>query len=188
MYGGLLVLKIIQNKKMRKNRTCKKGQFKIQQMSFMLLAVVLFFILVALFWLSIKSAGLKKEATSLEQEKAFTIAQFLAGSAEFSCSAEMGSYCIDTDKLIVLANKTDYKEFWPVSYVKARKVLLDEKEKICNKANYPDCNSFNVYNNNKIQSNSSIGSFIALCRHDKIDESYGWKCELGKLIIGYGVK
>jgi len=163
----------------------KRSQFKIQQMSFMLLAVVLFFILVALFWLSIQYRNLKKTATQIEEEKSFMISQFLTDSSEFNCADE--SYCVDTDKLIILANKTIYSEFWPVSYIKVRRIG-DEKDVVCNKANYPDCNVYNVYDNKKISSESSIGNFIALCRYEKIEGFTNRICELGKIIIGYDIK
>ena len=166
-------------------RAKNKAQFKIQQMSFMLLAVFLFFILVALFWLSIQYRNLHKQATSLEEEKAFMLAEFLSDSAEFNCGSQ--SYCIDTDKLIVLMNKTVYREFWPVAYIKVREISNITQDKICNKANYPNCNVYNVYDK-KITSKSSSSSFVALCRYEKIEGFPARICELGRLIIGYEVK
>lgn len=164
-----------------------KAQFKIQQMSFMLLAVFLFFILVALFWLSVQYRNLYKQATQLEESKSIEIAAFLSGITEFSCSSNIGT-CIDTDKIIVFGNRKAYSEFWPVSYIKIRKIGEGTKEIICNKANYPDCNVFDVYENPKVTSKSSIDSFVALCRHERIEDYPARICELGKLIIGYEIK
>jgi hypothetical protein len=165
----------------------KKSQFKIQQMSFMLLAVVLFFILVALFWLVLQYKNLHKIATQLEEEKAFMISGFLSDSSEFNCAGE--SYCIDTDKIMVLAGKQVYRDFWPVAFIKIRKLGNETKEKICNKANYPDCNVYNVYSNEKVKYNGTgIGSFMALCRYEKVDDYTNRICDLGKIIIGYEIK
>ena len=73
----------------------KKGQFKIQQMSFMLLGVVLFFLLVGLFWIILQSSGLREQATELGRQEAIMMAEFLSGSSEFGCSGDFGSYCVD---------------------------------------------------------------------------------------------
>jgi len=165
----------------------KKSQFKIQQMSFMLLAIVLFFILVALFYLAIQYRNLQNLAGQQEEEKSFAISQFIADSAEFNCGYE--SYCVDSDKIMVLMSHSLYKEFWPVAYIRLRKLGDDSGEIVCTKANYPDCNVFNVYENSKIEYNGTgIGSFIALCRHEKVDDYPARICELGKIIIGYEAK
>jgi len=163
----------------------KKSQFKIQQMSFMLLAVVLFFILVALFWLAFQYSSLKKQATETSKEQAVLLAEFISGSSEFSCASEQGSYCVDTDKIIVLKNAS-YKELWPVSYIKIKKITK-EKEKDCNIANYPNCTNFNVFDA-KTESTSTAGSFIALCRHERVAGYVQNICELGKIMIGYEAK
>ena len=158
-----------------------KAQFKIQQTAFMVVAVVLFFILVEMFYLVIKMASLKNISTNLEENKVAIMSQFLAQSPEFSC----GAYCVDTDRLMVL-NSSLYKEFWPVSYIKVKKI--NSKEDKCSKNNYPDCSVLEVYKNEKIKSSSSIGSFVSLCRHEKINNYPIRVCELGKIIIGYEIK
>lgn len=159
----------------------KKSQFKVQQMAFMLAAVVLFFVLVALFWITFQYRNLKQEATQLERDKVIQMSEFLSGSTEFSC----GSYCIDTDKLIVLMNKSVYKDLWPVSYIRVRKIYPVQEEKKCSKASYPDCNVFDVYGK---EEGGGIGSFVALCRHDRVNDFPVRICELGKIIIGYEAK
>ena len=163
-----------------------KSQFKIQQMVFMLLAVFLFFILVGLFWITLQSRGLQKQSAELEQEKTITISQFLSSSSEFSCANE-DRYCIDTDKLLILQEKEIYKEFWPVDFIKVIK-LDNEKEKDCNKENYPDCNIYKVYENKNLNSNeekAEMGSFVALCRYEQ-NSGYATKiCDIGKIMIGY---
>lgn len=165
----------------------KRSQFKIQQMAFMLLAVFLFFILVSLFWLAVQYRNLNKQASLLEEEKAMILSEFLSGSSEFSCSSEMGGYCIDTDKLMVLINKTVYRELWPVSFIRVRKVhpVEGEKDVECNKVSYPNCNIYKVFG---YDDGTGKGSFIALCRHEQVDGYFLRKCELGKMIVGYVTK
>jgi len=164
----------------------KLGQFKIQQMSFMLMAVVLLFALVAMFYITIQYRNLHSLASNLEENKAILMANYISGATEFSCAGEQ--YCIDSDKLIVLENNSMYKDFWPVAYIKIRKIYPSGEDVICNKANYPECNLYNVYSNNKIKSQNSIGTFVALCRYEKLGKYPNRICEFGKMIIGYEVK
>ena len=160
----------------------KKAQFKIQQMSFMIVAVLLFFILVGLFWIAIQSRTLTEVAGQAEKEQAIILSEFLSGSAEFSCSRELGSYCVDTDKMMVLKD-IDYGDFWPVTYIKIVK-LDGNPEKECDIGNYPDCNIINIYG--REEEGGEIGSFVALCRHERIDNYPIKICELGKISIGTG--
>jgi hypothetical protein len=160
----------------------KKAQFKIQQMTFMIAGVFIFFILAGLFVVSIQFSNIRKSAEALQANQAVSIAQYLVESPEFTCAA--GSYCIDTDKLIVLMNRTAYKNFWPVAYIKVLKIYPSGTGD-CTLKNYPNCNLYNVMNTG-IQSTSSTSSFVALCRHEN-DESIKTVCDLGKIIIGYKV-
>jgi len=160
----------------------KRSQMKIQQMAFMLMAVVLFFILVGLFWLSIQYINLHKEATEAEQEKSIIAASFLGESAEFTC----GAYCVDTDKLVVLKERKAYRNFWPFDYILVKKVGKEDEVE-CTKANYPDCNLYTIYSN-KGASTREAKSFVALCRKENLNDRIYTKCELGKMIIGYEVK
>ena len=160
----------------------KKSQFKIQQMTFMIAAVILFFALAGLFYLSFQYRTIIRQATELESNKAVLIADFVSGTTEFSCSKEKGSNCIDEDRLLILGNKTFYRQLWPISYIKV--FVLNGNKEECTKINYPNCGYFNVYLNKQTNKTSSGSSFVALCRH----EDTGEKCELGKIIVGYEIK
>ncbi len=164
----------------------QKTQFKIQQMAFMLFAITLFFILVALFWLAIQQRNIINVAKEMRENQAVLLSKAIIGNSEFNCERELGSYCIDTDKIMVLKDKQAYKEFWPVSFIKIRKIYPPlEKEVVCNKANYPDCNIFELFNHSA--EGSGVGSFVALCRYDLVEGYPTRICELGKVIIGYEV-
>ena len=77
----------------------KKAQLKIQQMIFMLLAVVLFLIIAGLFYLSIRVQSIRERAYDLEAQEAVSAAMRLADSPEFTCGK---AGCVDADKLIVI--------------------------------------------------------------------------------------
>lgn len=165
----------------------KRSQLRIQQMSFMLLAVVLFFILVGLFYVGVRMRGLRDSAEDLTQQKTISTISIIAETAEFECGEGLGEavLCIDSDKLIVMLNKEGYRSLWPsdIESLKVVKIFPKTEEEIeCNKNNYPDCNSFEIFDGGGSQ--VYISSFAALCRKDlKNDYSYD-KCEIAKIIGG----
>jgi len=77
----------------------KQGQMKIQQMAIMLLAVTLFFILVSIFILTFRLAGLKESSVLLEEKNAQLLVAKLANSPEFSCGNAFGTGKINSRSL-----------------------------------------------------------------------------------------
>ncbi len=163
--------------------TNKSGQFKIQEMAFMLMGIVLFFILVGIFWLSLKSASLKKGAANLEQEQAIALALSMADSPELTC----GSQCVDLNKAMVLKNTKIFEGLWPVSEVNIRKVYPEigiNIVKECTINTYPDCNIITIKNTNGGQEKSTSSSYVKLCHTERNIEGYTYqKCELGEIIV-----
>ena len=151
----------------------------------MLLAVFLFFLLAGMFYMLIKLKGLHSQATELEENKAVLMAGFISGSTEFACAGK--EFCIDTDKLLVLKNRSVYGDLWPVSSITVRKIYPKTQTKECTLGNYPDCNQFMIYSK-KTNNTSSIASFVALCRHEKSGDYLQEICEMGKISIGYEIK
>ncbi len=77
-------------------------------MAFMLIAVTLFFVMIGMFVLVIKLAGLKDAANTLEEEESMLLAAKLANSPEFACGESFGGTaigCIDADKVMALEKK-----------------------------------------------------------------------------------
>ncbi|MBU1136238.1 MAG: hypothetical protein KJ559_01900 [Nanoarchaeota archaeon] len=159
----------------------RKAQFKIQQMAFMILAVILLFVIALLFYLSIQQKNLINQSLNLRENQAVIMSRFISDSSEFSC----GSYCVDTDRMIFLQNRSVYNKFWPVSYIRIRKIYPEYNNEECGIANYPNCSFFNIYENSNIESNVFVGSFVALCRYEKIQDSPERICEIGKITVGY---
>lgn len=163
------------------------GQMKIQQMAFMLIAIMVFFALVGLIIASVGFSGLKEKATALQEKNAMLLVSRLANSPEFSCSETEN--CIDFDKIIALKNninkyKTGNKNFWGVSGIEIIKIYPKNSGFVeCTSKNYPDCNKITLI------SGQGIGTenFVSLCRKEFDSENYinYNKCELGKLIVKY---
>ena len=167
--GGIKEL----GEKMNKN---KKGQMKIQEMAFVLVAIIIFFAMVALVYLSIRLSSLREDVTLQREQSARELVKKLSDIPEFSWADCSG--CIDADKVLVLKNRASYKKLWDVDYLMVEKVYPNKTKIECNKANYPDCTTITLINNTK-DYGAPTSAFVALCRYEA-DGDYT-KCELGKI-------
>ncbi|MFH1711381.1 MAG: hypothetical protein ABH840_03655 [Nanoarchaeota archaeon] len=182
-YAGLCGNKAYKiSAKSRKMNT--SGQLKIQQMAFMLMAVFIFFVLAGMFYILTQSQDIVKKANLLERNNAIGLANMLADSAEFSC----GAYCVDADRAMVLRKKSPYSNgtLWKVTSIKIRSISNSSKDTLCTEANYPDCNLIKVYD--KGVGETTVYSYVAVCKRVKEKEYVDYRCELGQFIIGYGVR
>lgn len=163
----------------------KKGQLKIQQMAFMLVAVFFLFILAGLFFLSISLYNLKKTAVNLEEQNSMLLASKLANSPEFSCGNSFGGSrlnCIDFDKLIVLQDlKNQYADLWGVAKIEVRKIFPADNS-ICSDENYPNCGVINILDK-KVNTLPAASNFVSLCRKEANERMIYDKCELALLLI-----
>ena len=156
----------------------KKSQLKIQEMAFMLVAVVILFVLAGLFFIGISYRDLYKSANIQERERAVSLIAKLADTPEFS----NGDGAIDTDKLLFLQERANYEGFWPVASLEIRKIYPEESGRKCTSRNYPDCDYFKIYDSGV--SRDKVSTFVALCRKEEKDGYWYDKCELGKIIAG----
>lgn len=180
----------MKTKKNKKIKFTTKAQLKIQEMAFMLVSVLLFFILVGMFVLSIVFINLSDEATRIAEERTLSALINVADSPELSCIAAK-SNCIDGDKLITMLDSQFYGNFWPFSSLKVIKSSgfgKSEQELIrCSFANYPDCDIFEIYDKN-VENERAIGSFVAFCRKEFLNGYTFEKCEIAKMIAGTELK
>lgn len=168
----------------------KKAQLKIQQMTFMLIAVTFLFILVGIFFLSIKLYSVREKATLLEEENAILLVSKLANSPEFSCGQAFGvkGSCVDFDKVMVLKDRINkYSEFWGVAKIEIRKIYPDEGDVLCSRANYPECGIINILDKS-VNTAPATSNFVSLCRKEVKEDIIHDKCELAKLIVSSEVK
>ncbi len=166
----------------------KKGQFKIQQMAFTIIALVLFFVLVGLLVFSFKFASIKDSATVLNEKNALLLSTKIANSPEFSCGESFGNLltnCIDADKVMILKEfSSRYNGFWGnVPNIIIEVVYPKSPVSECTKANYPNCNKIKLFD-------SESGSFyqpnfVSLCKKININGEIVNKCELAKIYVGY---
>lgn len=164
-----------------------KAQLKIQEMAFMLVAVMLFFILVGLFAAILMFSNLQDRATKIAKERAFSAVTNLADSPEFSCSLSKTT-CVDADKLIILTNRSDiYQNFFPFSsleIIRFHAFNYREEDMVrCSFVNYPDCDKFILYDK-EVDNEVVIQSYIALCQKEYENGAVYDKCEIAKFLAG----
>lgn len=164
----------------------KRGQLKIQQMAFMLIAITLFFALVGVLILSVGVSNIREKASLLEQENAMLLVSRIANSPEFSCSNSAGGSeiaCVDGDKVMILKNNIDkYSGFWDVESIEIRKIYPESDNKECTSSIYPDCNRITVLEG---EGGIGVSNFVSLCRKENFEGEVYNKCELAKVIISY---
>ena len=164
----------------------KKAQLRIQEMAFMLLGVFLFFSLVGIFAFTLVYVNISDSASSIAEDRTLSSVTSLADTPEMSCVASK-SNCIDGDKLITLVGKDIYGELWPYSSLRVIKYSGFNKEEdeliLCTKANYPNCDSFNIYDK-FVENERAIATHVALCRKE-LENGYTYdRCETAKIIAG----
>lgn len=167
----------------------KKAQMKMQEMAFMLVAVVLFFVLVGLFLFSMFYANMQKEARMIAEEGTFSLITNLADSPEFNCIGSKPN-CVDSDKIMALINyQKDYKNFWPFSRLEIQKINAKNKDEMikCTLENYPNCERFVIFDKN-VKNEKAVSSYIVLCRVELENDANYQKCEVAKLIAGTELK
>lgn len=159
-----------------------KGQFKIQQMVFILVAIVILFGIVSVFFVSIRFGSLKSDVESIRKEAVFTQVRKIVGTPEFSwISSDSCASCVDLDKVFLLKDRNSYKGFWnDVSLLQIKRVYPLYETQECTKESYPRCNSVSLIEDGDFE---SYETFVSLCRFDP--ESLQSKCELGKVVMGF---
>lgn len=169
----------------------KKAQMKIQQMSFMLVIVFIFFALVAMIAISIFLNNLNKNANMLKEENAKLLASRIANSPEFNCETAYDrerTNCVDLDKVMMLKeNIGKYRNFWGVTSLEIRRIYPKSSSANlnieCTKENYPNCDLITIVDNPNAPDRYS---YVALCRGEVYNGNRVTKCELGKIIVGFG--
>jgi len=165
------------------------SQMRIAEMSFMIIGIVLFFVLVGIFYLTLTSSGMKEAVIQGEKENSILLVSMLAGSPEFSCADNKYALCVDADKLLVLKNHPIYKRFWGNTGILVKKVYPAVNNTLeCSTGNYETCSKITL---NEVASAKSpsgaqyiqYSSYVNLCRQDYKNGYHYLKCELGKIIV-----
>lgn len=163
----------IQGQKKRR----KKGQMKIQEMSFVLVAFMIFFVIAGLFAFAYRSLDVKEDVVEQRAREALETARKVATLPEFSFGS--CSSCIDSDKALVLKERKSYGQFFDVNVLKIE-FLYPEKQGECTLANYPDCRTITIVDQARNESGILEGVFAAVCRTE-FQHGSRHVCEWGKV-------
>ncbi len=150
-----------------------RAQMKIQQMAFMIIAIFIFFALVAVFFLSWQTRSLKSDFGAMQKEQAISSLAVISDMPELNCDSKT-SLCLDEDKIRVMASNYSqrYSEFWPVASVKVYKVYPKEQfEQIV----VFDSGQTNV---------EEYSTFVSICKKLKGSGYVYDSCNIGKLSVG----
>lgn len=159
-----------------------RGQMKIQQMSLMILAVFLFFVLAGLFFLRIQFRGLKGDASHLQKEQSISSLEVIADMPELNYDSS-DSMTLDEDKLRIMPGTLgdDYSSFWPVASIEVYRIYPKfDKIKECPG---PDCNYYKIYDNGQ-KNKKTYSTYVSICKKVKESGSTYDRCKIGKLVVG----
>lgn len=164
----------------------RRGQMKIMQMAFMIVAVFFFFVLVGLFFIGIQFKDVAGSAERLQREQAVSSLSVIADMPELSYDSGK-AITLDEDKLRIMAGDfgDNYDEFWPVASVAVYKLWPVATElKLCPGV---DCNYYELYDNGQ-RSSKKPSTFVSICKKVKESGFVYDRCVIGKLEVGVKIR
>lgn len=160
----------------------KKAQMKIQQMTFMILAVFLLFVFVGLFFINWQFKDVKKSYEELTKDEAISSLGVISNMPELNCDSTR-RLCIDEDKLLIMSSDfgKDYESFWSVSSIKVYKIYPAFDAIV--RCPAKNCNYFEVFNNEQKDSRE-FSTYVDLCKKLSENDFIYERCEIAKLAVG----
>jgi hypothetical protein len=156
----------------------KKAQMKIQEMAFVLLALVLLAIIGFIFFLKLSQNKLVESATDIKTQTTLSLLEKLANLPELECYCKPSckANCMDKDKVnslktMLQTNKNLESLFQGLSSLKVKQI-------------YPPENEIVIYTSRTPSNASSYQTFINLCQYDT--GRYSYDCNMA-MIIAKGV-
>ena len=161
------------------------GQMKIMQMSFMIVGVFIFFVLVGLFFFVIVFNDVRSEAEALAREETISSLGVIAAMPELNYDYRE-ALSVDEDKLRVMLGEAgeDMAEFWPVASLEFYKIYPAFDDVIDCPA--PDCNRYEILDSGQ-NSTEKFSSYVSICSRIKESGSVYDRCEVGKIVAGIKV-
>lgn len=169
---------------MEKNKKNKKGQLKIQEMAFVLLAVVFLFALIFLFYVQFQTKAFSDQARILREERTIALLEHVSAMPELGCSGLDETICIDQDKLEVFhdneAIQKNYEKLWKSAFI--LKIIVKPVYPVNDNGDNGENNKeFIVYKSDKtIESAETYSTFIPLCKSANTGKA---SCGIGRILI-----
>jgi hypothetical protein len=162
----------------------KKAQMKIQQMAFMVVAITIFFSMIALIYFSLTIASVESDAKKLQDEEARSLVRKLSSSPEFAFTSEGDcSHCIDLDKALqikeLIETNDRYEGLWNLDHLYIEIIhssRLSTGE--CTSFSFPDdCDKITILE--KSTNFATKPAFVTLVSWD--DTKGAYKYEFGRI-------
>ena len=151
---------------------------KIQQMAFVLVAIMIFFGMVAVAYFSFKLRGLEGKAQDIKSDEARKLVGKISSLPEFMWSS--CDNCIDADKALILKERRAYQGLWEADYLKIDIIYPSKPDVECTRSNYPNCRTITLINSSESFGIAS-SAFVSLCRKASEGGQIYDKCILGKV-------
>ncbi len=147
----------------------KRGQLKIQEMAFVLVAVIVLFGIVLIFFSKFQLGLIQQSAGDIRTKQAINMLHTIAALPELRCSEGSESNCIDQAKLEGLMKiKSNYYEIWKNSFL--TKVQIERF--------YPQGDKYVLYSSSSEKS-VSYSTYIPLCKQQESQLN----CSIGKITV-----
>jgi len=164
----------------------KKAQMKIQQMAFMLVAVMIFFAMVAIVYFTIVMARLQDAADDLREQEAKELARQMSGTPElmFSQKGSPFSSTVDLDKAFILSKSNDFKRrYWNLDYLMIERIYPPPSNNgDCPLNTYTDCRYLTIIDNTGGDYSGTMTAPVALAFwDDNLFNKGGYRFELGRI-------
>ena len=165
MIGHRVLCIKTKNEKMKmKNR----AQIKIQEMAFVLVAVIVLFGFILIFFTQFQLKNLEKSAEQLRREEAINMLHTITAMPELRCSEGGEVNCVDVTKVeSFMKIKTKYYELWKNAFI--TKVEIEHF--------YPEGKNYVLYSSPG--SSVSYSTYVPLCSQ----EQYKLNCTIGKITV-----
>jgi hypothetical protein len=154
----------------------KRGQLKIQEMAFVLLAVVFLFSLILLFFTAFQYRIWTNSARDTREARGITIVEVIASMPELRCSSSLSSIsesvCIDTDKLDYFDKTPSIQNRYSVLWENSMLTGVEIQEI------YPVRKTYTIYSKNYDGSVSTFSTYIALCSQEN---GFNLRCSIAKI-------
>jgi hypothetical protein len=155
----------------------RRGQLKIQQMAFVLVALFIFFAIAGLLWITFMTAGIREDVGDVRGAGAKELVLQLASMPEFGWTASSCENCVDLDKVVLMKDRGAYEGFFDLDYL-AVETLYPSFEASCSGGNVPDCDRLVLIDK---EVGTPASAFVSLCRQAVHSEGPYVECRLGRV-------
>ena len=143
-----------------------KGQLKIQEMAFVLLAIVFLFALVLLFFTAFQYRLWQNVAAETRESRAISLLEVISSMPELRCSSSFSStseaVCIDEDKLAYFNKSGNMRERYSILWQNSMAASIEIQQI------YPSKKSYFLYTKPKIDelSTQTFSTYISICSEE----------------------